>query len=258
MRYAAVIKNLIYNYKKEPVLNDISFNIIEKEFFIITGPNGSGKTTLIKLLAGIIEKIKGNIEILGGAINSYSQKELARRIAFVPQNSFIEFPFTVEELVLMGRAPHLGILGIGKDEDISKAKLAMKFTGIEDFSERRLDELSGGERQRAFISRALCQEPQILILDEPTASLDLSRAIDIMKLLKKLKSEKKMTIVMVTHDLNLAAMYGEKLLLLDKGRIAKIGTPQKVFDVETLEAVYKCGLIVDKSPAGDFPRITPY
>jgi iron complex transport system ATP-binding protein len=257
MEYAVSVKNITHNYNNERVLDDISFSVTEKEFFIITGPNGSGKTTLVKTVAGIIKQDGGSIEILGRKIDNYAQKELARIIAFVPQETLIEFPFTVEELVFMGRAPHLGILGIGEEKDILSAKQAMEFTGIEKLSQRRLNELSGGERQRAFISRALCQEPKILILDEPTASLDLSHKINIMKLLKKLKSEQNMTIIMVTHDLNFVAMYGEKVLLMDKGKVVKIGTPENVFNRNILEKVYNCRLIIDKSPAGNFPRITP-
>jgi iron complex transport system ATP-binding protein len=257
MMNAVEIRQLVYAYGQTPVLNDVTFSIPQGDFFIIIGPNGSGKTTLMKMIAGIEKPVKGSLRILGRSIRRYGRKHLARKIAYVPQTLSIDFPFSVTEIVLMGRSPYQGMLGLEKEEDLEKAKQAIAFTGIEHLSERRLDQLSGGECQSVFIARAICQEPRVMLLDEPTASLDLSHQVRIMDLMEKLKSEKQITVVMVSHDVNLAAMYGTRLLLLDKGRIAKIGSPKDVLSYQTLEKSYGCTLLVDESPLGGFPRVTP-
>jgi len=156
----------------------------------------------------------------------------------------------------MGRSPYQGMLGMENKTDLEKTRQAIEFTGIEKLATRKISQLSGGERQLAFIARAICQEPTILLLDEPTASLDLAHQIHIMDLMQKLQTEKKITIVMVSHDVNLAAMYASRLLLLNKGEIAKIGSPEAVLTYQNLEASYGCPLLVDKNPMGSVPRIT--
>lgn len=251
------IKNLNHRFNTTRVLSDITFDVIKGEFFIITGPNGSGKTTLMKLIAAVMKKKSGVIEISGKAIESYSGKELAVKTAFVPQLVSSDFPFTVREVVLSGRAPHQGLLGIEskKDSDIVDETLA--FTDIGHLSDRRLDSLSGGERQRVFIARAICQEPSIILLDEPTSALDLSHQVKLMDLMEKLKSEKKTTIVMISHDLNLSAMYADRMLLLKEGRIVNSGKPDEVLRGDDLEAVYDCKLFIDENPFGNTPRVVP-
>ena len=193
---------------------------------------------------------------LTSTFDRYKQRTLAKTIALVPQIVSEDFPFTVMELVLMGRSPYLNILGLEQPGDFKIAKQAMVFTGVEHLADRKLDQLSGGERQRVFIARAICQEPQIILLDEPTASLDLAHQGRVMDLMERLKNEKGMTIVMVSHDVNLAAMYGDSLLLLKQGQIVGIGDPGEVLTYQTLEQAYGCTLLVDKSPLGEFPRVT--
>ncbi|MEA3427958.1 MAG: ABC transporter ATP-binding protein [Thermodesulfobacteriota bacterium] len=256
MSVAIDIKNLSYSYGNGPVLKDTSFSIQKGDFFIIIGPNGSGKTTLMKTISGIIKPQKGRLEILGQSIGSYTRKVLAKTIAFVPQMVSVDFPFTVNELVLMGRSPHLGLLGLEGEKDIKIAEHAMAFTGVEHLARRRLDQLSGGERQRVFIARAICQDSEIILLDEPTASLDLAHQVRVMDLMERLKKEKSITVIMVSHDVNLAAMYGNRLLLINKGKIVSMGRPDEVLTFKALEETYGCTLLVDKSPVGKFPRIT--
>jgi len=257
MSNAVKVDNLVHKYKDFQIINDISFFVKRGEFFIIIGPNGSGKTTIIKLLAGIESPESGEINIMGRLINNYSEKELACSIAFVPQNIPIDFPFTVSEVVLMGRSPHMGILGIEEEYDIKIAGQAMEFTDVGHLSDRRLNQLSGGEQQRVFIACAICQEPEIILLDEPTASLDLSHQIRIMDILEQLKQKKNMTVIVVSHDLNLAAMYAERLLLLKEGKIIKMGIHQEVLTYNVLEDVYGCKLLLDKSSLGNFETIIP-
>ena len=156
----------------------------------------------------------------------------------------------------MGRSPHLGILGLEQEIDLEIAKQAIAFTGVEHLANRKMDQLSGGELQRVFLARAICQEPQIMLLDEPTASLDLAHQGKIMDLMEKLKKEKGVTIVMVSHDVNLAAMYADRLLLLKDGKIVSCGLPGEVLTYQTLEEAYGCKLLVDESPLGKSPRIT--
>jgi iron complex transport system ATP-binding protein len=248
-------RHLCYGYRDEPVLKDLSFAVDRGDFFILIGPNGSGKTTLMKTMAGIL-KATGILKVLGRPAQGFSRKALARHIAFVPQQLPMDFPFSVREVILMGRAPHQGILGFETRADRAVAERVMAMADISHLAERRLNCLSGGELQRVFIAKALCQEPEIILLDEPTAFLDLAHQIQVMDFLEHLKQEKGITIVMVSHDLNLAAMYGDRLLLMREGEALSLGTPNEVLTFPVLEAAYGCTLLTEKSPLGDFPRVT--
>ena len=252
---AVEARHLSYGYRDALVLKDLSFAVRRGEFFILIGPNGSGKTTLMKTMAGIL-KATGGLKLLGRPVAGFSRKALARHVAFVPQQLPMDFPFSVREVVLMGRAPHLGILGFETRADVAVADRVMAITDIPHLADRRLNCLSGGELQRVFIAKALCQEPDIILLDEPTAFLDLAHQIQVMDLLENLKQEKGITIIMVCHDLNLAAMYGDRLLLMRDGNALSLGTPNEVLTFPVLEAAYGCVLLTEKSPLGDFPRVS--
>ena len=238
-------------------MKNITFSVATGNFFIIIGPNGSGKTTLLKVMAGILKSQTDQLDILNRPVDRYSRKALAQAIAFVPQMIPTDFPFSVTEIVLMGRSPYLGMLGLEQEKDLEIAKQALIFTGVDHLAHRKLDQLSGGEQQRVFVAKAICQEPEIILLDEPTASLDLAHQVRLMDLMEKLKNERGITVVMVSHDVNLAAMYGNRLLLLDKGEIVRLGDPKEVLTFQTLEQVYGCTLLVDESPLGKTPRVTP-
>lgn len=257
MTCAIRIAKLSHSFGNRRVLDDIRLNITSGAFFIIIGPNGSGKTTLMKIMAGIVALQCGRIEILERPIADFTKKQLARTIAYVPQMIAADVPFTVRELVLMGRAPHQGWLALESSTDTKLAREAMAITEVAHLAGRRLDQLSGGEQQRVIIARAVCQQAPIILLDEPTASLDLSHQVRIMDLMDQLRHDTGVTVVMVSHDLNLAAMYGRQLLLLDGGRVSHNGTPQEVITREVLEPVYNCRLVVDISPTGSYPRVTP-
>lgn len=253
---AVAVRNLALHYGKTEVLRDVSLAVDRGEFVVIIGPNGTGKTSLLKALAGLV-KTTGAIDILGRPLPSYSRRQLAERVAVVPQQVPIEFPFTVAETVLMGRFPHLGLLEVEGEADHRLVQQAMEFTEVAHLARRRLDELSGGERQRVIIARAICQAPQLILLDEPTASLDPAHQVRIMDLMERLRRQQGVTVVMVSHDLNLAAMYGDRLLLLENGSIIADGTPLEVLTAEQLERSYGCRMAVEKGVRPGMVRVFP-
>ncbi|MFP4158754.1 MAG: ABC transporter ATP-binding protein [Desulfobacterales bacterium] len=257
MTAAVKAEEISAGYGQEPVVRQVSFSVKSGECFIIIGPNGSGKTTLMKIIAGLHTTDSGSIFIDGRPLGSCRRSDLARKMAFVPQQVPMDFPFMVRDVVLFGRSPHLGTFGLESEKDRTISDQAMEFTGVDHLADRRIDQLSGGERQRVFIARAICQEPQIMLLDEPTAALDISHQLRVMDLMEKMKSEKRITVIMVSHDVNLAAMYADTLLLINRGRIVESGSPASVLTYKTLEEAYGCPLLVDESPLGSMPRVTP-
>jgi len=257
MSNALDVQNISYRYGQSSILESISFSIPAGLFFIIIGPNGSGKTTMIKILAGHLRAGRGSVGIMGKNVRDYSRRELARKMAYLPQLTQLNFPMTVRDLVLMGRSPHLGMLGLEGEEDHRFAESAMGYTDVLHLEARRMDQLSGGEQQRVLIARAICQQPEIILLDEPTAALDISHQVRVMDLMERLKLEKNITVVMISHDINLAAMYADRLLLLKNGEILGLGDPRQVLDYASLEEAYGCPVLVTDSPLGDYLRITP-
>jgi iron complex transport system ATP-binding protein len=255
MSDAIAVSHLCHRYNGPPVLDDVSFGIEQGQFFIIIGPNGSGKSTLLKLLTRLLPLQSGGIDLLAKPIGKYTTRHLAQHIAYVPQNVAVEFPFSVTQVVLMGRAPHLGVLGFESPQDHELARKAMEITDVVHLAQRRMDQLSGGEQQRVFIARAICQQPQIIMLDEPTAALDLAHQARVMDLMERLVAHHGVTVIMISHDLNLAAIYADQVLLLSQGRLVRLGAPSSVLDFEVLEKVYHCTLLVDQSPLGDYPRV---
>lgn len=264
------VEGLRFSYHRNPdlrpaqdwALQDLSFDIAPGEIVGVIGPNGSGKSSLLKLLARVLRPQAGTIHLLGRELHSLPQSEAARTIALVPQDSLQVFPFTIAEIVLMGRFPHhrsrwtLAGFGWEGPEDIRLAEEAMSETDVTHLAGRLIGDVSGGERQRAIIARALTQQPQILLLDEPTAFLDLHHQLDICRILRRLNEERALTIVLVSHDLNLASQYCDRLLLLNGGRIARHGTPSEVICSDVLEAVYGCQVLVDAHPQSGLPRVT--
>jgi iron complex transport system ATP-binding protein len=228
-------------------LSDLSLEISTGEIIGVIGPNSSGKTTLIRLLTRVLEPAAGEICLEGVSVGRLSRTDLARRVAVVPQGLLPQFPFTVGELALMGRYPHDPGRYFESPRDRAVAHEAMAATGVLELADMPLEHLSGGERQRAVIARALAQEPRLLVLDEPTAHLDLRYQVEAAALLRRLNRERGMTILLVSHDLNLAAEVCDRLLLLNGGRPVAIGAPEAVLDEGLLASVFGCGVVVDKN-----------
>ena len=217
-------------------LNNINIGIEKGEFVTILGPNGSGKSTLLKIMSGLLLPKSGSIYLKNNAYSNYTHKELARIIAFVPQTTISIFPFSVYEIVMMGRTPYLNFTGYEKTEDRKIVDEALEVVGISHLKYKGINEVSGGEAQRAFIARALAQKPEIILLDEPNAHLDIKHQISIFNLLKRLNEDKKLTVVSVSHDLNLAGNYGKRTILMNRGEIFK---DSDKFDVLTEENIKK-------------------
>lgn len=241
---------------QKKILDRLSCVVNEKEFLVIIGPNGAGKTTLLKSICGLTKTQSGQILIQEKKLETFSRKKLAATMALVPQQMNMEFAFSVEETVLMGRYPYLGMLEQERKQDYDIARQAMEFTQVEHLALHSLDQLSGGERQRVMIARSICQQPNIMLLDEPTAALDPAHQLSIMKLMQRLRAEKNTTIIMVSHDLNLAAMFATRILLLKEGRVAQDGSPLELLVPENLQEVYGCTMHVDAHPVVGTPRIS--
>ena len=244
------------------VLRDVTLQIRPGEILGIVGPNGSGKTSLLKLLAKLAAPQTGDITLFGCSLAGQSQEDTAQTVAFVPQESAQLYPFTVAETVLMGRFPHRQrsrwSLGFGWEdqEDCQAAAQSMATMDIAHLAARLVTDLSGGERQRTMIARALAQMPRVLLLDEPTAFLDLQHQIDICAVLRRLRDERGLTVVIVSHDLNLASQYCDRVAMLKDGRVSAVGTPSEVMSVEILHDVYGCNVLIDPHPESGLPRIT--
>jgi len=232
------INGITFFYDSVKALDDITFEVNEGEVLGVIGPNGSGKTTLLRCINMVLKPKVGTVFIDGENILELDRKDIAKKIAVVPQNSTIRFPFTLFDIVLMGRTPHLGRLDRETPEDIEIAKKAMKITKTLHLADRLIDEVSGGERQRVIIARALTQEPKILLLDEPTLHLDINHQLEILELIKKLARKNKLIVILTSHDLNLASRYCDRLVLLNTGRIYSIGKPQNVLTRDNIKEVY--------------------
>jgi len=250
-------RDIYFSYDGANVIDGVSFRVEDGEFVGVVGPNGSGKTTLLKLLTKVLRPDSGSISIKGKEMARISSRELARMIAVVPQESNVLFPFTVREIVLMGRYPHMGALSFERREDMEIAEEMMRTTDVARFAERLISEVSGGEKQRVIIARALAQEPAAMLLDEPTAFLDIKHQIDVHELLKSLNEKRGMTILCISHDLNLAARYCKRLILLDRGRIAADGTPTEVLTPENISRVFGVNAVVQRHPSSGAPVVLP-
>ncbi|MFA6357212.1 MAG: ABC transporter ATP-binding protein [Candidatus Omnitrophota bacterium] len=249
------INNLYGGYYQEDVIKGLSLEVNQGDFLVIIGPNGSGKTTLLRLVTRVLAIKKGKVFYKDKNIVQMNLKEFCRKTAFVSQDIGTDFSFTVKELVLMGRIPHLKRLQFETKRDIEIVQEKLRATDLLDLADKCIDELSAGERQRVLVARALAQEPELLFLDEPTSHLDIGHQIQILDLLKKLNRVNNLTIVMILHDLNLASAYANRIALLDKGFVFKEGHPKEVLTYKNIEAVYKTIVLVDNNRLTGKPNI---
>lgn len=250
------IQNLSCGYNGKPVLREISFSVQSGEIVGIIGPNGSGKTTLLRALTKILKPDQGQIFWDRNEINKMKFRELAQKVAVVSQNPALDLNLTVEDFVLFGRFPHrrhFQFLEGQRDKEI--AEKAMELTGVLKIRERMLGNLSGGERKLALLARALCQEPEFLLLDEPTAHLDITHQVEILDLVRRLNRREGMGVILVLHDLNYASEYCDRLVLLHGGRLYRLGPPEEVLTYQIIEEVYRTTVVVRSNPISGRPFI---
>ncbi|MDA7027458.1 ATP-binding cassette domain-containing protein [Bacillus sp. CLL-7-23] len=251
------VRNMSGGYGRTDVVKHINFSVTKGEFFGILGPNGSGKTTLLKMIGGTLPASEGSVHLAGKPVDSYHPKNLARMMAVLPQKTEQAFPFTVQQTVLFGRYSYQkGLFRQSTEHDKQIVQKVMKQTGILQFASRFLHELSGGEQQRVFLAQALAQEPSILLLDEPTNFLDLSFQKQLLDLIKTLSIEQGLTVISIFHDVNVASLYCDRILLLKRGEIEELQTPENLIQEKKLNDVYETVVKQLDHPYRSNPQIT--
>ncbi|MDR3074492.1 MAG: ABC transporter ATP-binding protein [Candidatus Methanoplasma sp.] len=233
------INGVEFSYASNAVLKGITFGAGTGEVLGILGQNGCGKTTLLKCMNTTLSPCRGCVTVDDSCVQEMSKKEIARKMAFVTQTTNITFPFTVYETVMMGRYSRIDALGHETEKDVESVYEAMNETEVLKFADRYIDELSGGERRRVMIARALVQEPEILLLDEPTLHLDINHQFDLMELIRNLATARNMLIVLVTHDIVLAARYCDRVILMSRGEIAAAGTVKETIRPDNLRRIFE-------------------
>ncbi len=251
------LRDVTFAYGREPVLHGVSLRVSEGSMLGIIGPNSSGKSTMLRLMAGILRPDRGCVLVGGRDSASLNRREAARRVCFVPQETPSSFPFRALEIVLMGRTPYMPAVSFERERDIAIARKALEDTDTYHLRNRFLDELSGGERQLVIIARALAQEAPVMLLDEPTTFLDMRHRIDVFETVARLNREQNRTIVIVSHDLNLASLYCDRLVLLKSGKIIADGEPREVLREEPLEKSYGVRMEITEGSAGGRPFVIP-
>jgi iron complex transport system ATP-binding protein len=255
------VEQVSYAYSENPsqaplfTLEATSFQAKPGEIVAILGPNASGKSTLLQLIAGVLQPLSGRILLNGFVIHSLSPRTRAQRIAMVQQESRLLFPARAWEFVLQGRHAHGRSLRFESADDVLISKNALAQVGAADLSDRWMDQISGGEKQRVILARALAQQPLLLLLDEPTLHLDIAAQVGLLDALRRLAAENRYTVVVVTHELNLAAEYADQIVLMQRGRCLRVGPPASIYQRELLEQVFQTPLAVEFASNGR-PRVT--
>lgn len=247
------VRNLTFSYNSHPILSDVSFEIAPSNLVTIVGPNGSGKSTLIKCIDRILSPQRGSILIDRKELTRMSRREVARYLSYVPQSSVRVFSTNVFDTILMGRRPHIGWLG--SEDDERRVWEVLRLLDIEHLAMKNFDELSGGQQQKVLIARALVQEAEVMLLDEPTSNLDIWHQIDVMNVIRDIVKSRGITAIMALHDLNLAATYSDRIIMMHRGRIVAAGAPESVITEENIASVYRVEAAV-RNVSGR-PVITP-
>lgn len=251
------IKNLSVYYGKRKILHDIQLEVHSGEVVALIGPNGAGKSTLIRSISGVIPIERGAVEANGVNITSMVPMQRAQQIAVVPQAVSLPPAFTAWETVLLGRTPYLNFLGQVSAKDEAIARLAMEQADALHLVDSRMDEISGGEQQRVLLARALAQDTSILLMDEPTAHLDIRHQIDLLKLVTQQAREKNLTVLVALHDLNLASMFADRIAIVQNGLLCVAGSPQETLTTEILNSIYNVPVHVIHHPETNVPLIVP-
>jgi len=239
------LHNISFAYDLDLIIKEIDCSFVSGNFYSIIGPNGSGKTTLLDLISGFLTPNTGHIDIDHASILSLSKAEISKKIALVSQDYAINFPFRVKEVVMMGRHPHIPRFSHPSSDDLKKVDKIMNITGIRHLQDRKINELSGGERQRCVFARALCQDTQVLLLDEAFSNMDIKHTLQMLALVKQSVKEKNKLVISVFHDLNLASSWSDALLMLKKGEIKAFGNCQEVLTQQTIKDVFNVTSIVE-------------
>ena len=253
---AIAFRSVTAGYRNRPVLDGIDFSIAEGEFVSVIGPNGSGKSTMLRTAAGLIRPRQGSVELFGRGVSTLKPRERASLIGVVPQRLESPMAFTVAEIVMFGRSGSRSRWTISDAHDSDAAERAMIYTGVLDLKDRLFNELSAGEQQRAALAMALAQEPRIIMLDESIAHLDINHSQEVLRILMNINREQKITVLLVSHDLNLAAQVADRMLLMEGGRLVSNGSPGEVMREELLSRVYGCELRVRQDPYGGHPVVS--
>jgi iron complex transport system ATP-binding protein len=246
--------NIHFAYNRVDVIRNVSVSLEQNTLLAIIGPNGAGKSTLLRILGGILKPQRGIVCMFGQSINAVDRKKRAQHIAFVPQETHFAADFPVGEIVSMGRYPYLSAFQREQKTDREAVEHALEYTETQQFRSRQINSLSSGERQRVVLARALAQEPKVLLLDEPTSHLDLKHQHAIMEVLKRLNKDG-LAVIIVHHDLNLASLYCENLLLMHEGAVFAEGTPQSLLRHSVLHDVYGTDVTVVQHPHKNIPQI---
>ena len=255
MTTGLTINRVGFAYFDGPVLRDVSLSVAPGEMVGLLGPNGSGKTTLLKLAGGVLRPGSGEIRLGDSNMASLKRKAVAREVAVVPQQFHIPYAFTTLDVVMLGRFPFVSLLSGESAADKQAARDAMSLVGLDNFTERRFDELSGGEKQKVVLAMALAQQPKLLLLDEPTKHLDINHQIEILELVRSLNKTQKITVLVAMHDLNLAALYFDRLVVLKSGGIVADGTPSQVLTEKMIGDVFGAAVKVETEPSTGLPHI---
>jgi iron complex transport system ATP-binding protein len=250
------VNNISVSYGERQVLRDVSFELCSGKTIVLLGANGAGKTTLVKALNGTLPTTQGRIELDGMELGRLSRREIAKNIAVVAQENETRFPISVLEFVLSGRFVHGGAFGWESEDDIEAAKKALAGCDLVGYEMRLMNNLSGGERQRVVLARALATNAEILLLDEPTANLDLAHQAMMFRLVRERCKTAGASAAVITHDLNLAAEFADEVLMLKNGKVAARGTPQEVLTAENVKNVFLVNVVLDQHPLSGNVRVT--
>lgn len=250
------VQNISINYGVRAIVEDVSFSLEAGKIIALLGSNGAGKTTILKSLNGSLPIASGEILLAGKSLNKFSRREIAREISVIAQETETKFPVSVLEFVLSGRFAHGGAFGWETESDLQIAVDCLSSCDLKNYESRRMNQLSGGERQRVVLARALATEAKILLLDEPTANLDLAHQAMMFRLVRERCENNSSSAIVITHDLNLAAEFADEILLLKNGKILAKGEPEKVLTEENINEIFGVKVLLDQNPSSGNVRIT--